>query len=83
MVGVASELVIITSAEANTIAVAGITIFGYAPRSRLPSRIGCSTNTNDAIEIVSVTRRRSASSGTGVNPVRSAVSHKKIGQWNR
>ena len=48
-----------------------------------PVSTGRSRSTNDAIASASVIATRTAKSGAGARPVRSGVSHRKIGQWYR
>ena len=48
-----------------------------------PDRSGCSRKWNDSNATASVTVSRRPKSGQPDQPVRSGVSNKKIGQWNR
>ena len=81
IVGAGSDVVTSTSPLTSAVAAAGIVSFGHEPRNQVPCRIGCSIQRNEAVASDSVTARRSVSSGTVESPVRSAESHKKIGQW--
>ncbi len=53
------------------------------PTTALRVRTGCSTNRNESTATPIVTVIRRTNSGTVSSPVRSGVSHRKIGQCSR